>query len=114
MTEKQIKESEGTITSMGDNEGNVEATLKQRGSVYGSYDKVCSSRVRIMNILKCHYFTVNKKEMSEEIAMGFSDIVLKLVRAAGKPSYADSFHDLAGYATLMEKRAIEENTRLLN
>jgi len=93
---------------MGNNEGNVADTLKQRGSIYGSYGKVCSSRVEIMNVLKQHHFIVNNEQMSEETAMGFSDLVLKLVRAAGKPSYVDSFHDLAGYATLMEKQAIEE------
>ena len=90
---------------MGNNVGNIEDTLKQRGSVYGDYSKVCSSRVEIMNIIKQHHFIVNQAQMSEEITMGFSDLVLKLVRAAGSPSYADSFHDLAGYATLMEKQA---------
>ena len=97
---------------MGNNEGKVEDTLKQRGSVYGDYAQVCATRAYIMNILKQHYYIVNKgKQMSEEVAMGFNDIVLKLVRAAGAPKYADSFHDLAGYATLMEKIANEENSK---
>ena len=92
---------------MGNNAGNVEKTLKQRGSIYGDYERVCSSRVEIMNVIKLHHFIVNQAQMSEEITMGFNDLVLKLVRAAGNPFYPDSFHDLAGYATLMEKQALK-------
>lgn len=100
------KSSEVTSnTSIIGNEYNVMDTLKQRGSIYGSYGNACAARVDIMAVLKNHHFTVNREAMDEEVAMGMSDIVLKLVRAAGKPSYSDSWHDLAGYATLMENES---------
>jgi len=90
---------------MGNNEGDVKDTLKQRGSIYGDYGVVCAARVAIMNILKQHHLNVNEAPMDDKTAMGFSDLVLKLVRGSGKPDYADSFHDLAGYATLLEKES---------
>ena len=90
---------------MGNNEGSVQDTLNQRGTVYGNYGNVCKSRVAIMKVLYQHHVNVNGKAMDEKTAMGFSDVVLKLVRAAGKPDYDDSWHDLAGYATLMEEEA---------
>lgn len=93
---------------MGNNECNVEDTLKKRGSIYGGYDNVCSARVDIMNVLQTHHENVNGVPMDNKIAMGFSDVVLKLVRAAGKPSYSDSWHDLGGYAKLMEDIAEKE------
>lgn len=88
---------------MGNNEGKVDDTLKARGSVYGSYGDVLQARAAIMNILQKRYMDVNDDEfIPEEIFIGLGDIVLKLVRAAGSPHHADSFHDLQGYAKLME------------
>ena len=87
---------------MGNNEGTVADTLKQRGSVYGCYSEVCEVRAKILGLLNKHHMAVTGEPMNEEILIGFSDVVLKLVRASGKPEYADSWHDLAGYATLME------------
>jgi len=98
------------MSTMGNNEGNVDDTLKQRGSIYGNYGDVCGARVEIMSVLKNHHNNVNGTEMPDHIAMGFSDVVLKLVRAAGKPEYSDSWHDLAGYATLMEREANEQDS----
>jgi len=102
-----VKEWIDTVPNngMGNNEGNVIDTLKQRGSIYGNYADVLKARVDIMNILKQHHERVNGTPMEDKIAMGFSDNVLKLVRAAGKPGYADSWHDLGGYAKLMEDEA---------
>jgi len=93
---------------MGNNEGSVENTLRQRGSVYGSYKVVCNTRTDIMTLIKEHYEIVNKEPMGSVLETKFGDIVLKLVRAAGAPKHTDSWHDLAGYATLIEKDFIYE------
>jgi len=93
---------EDKTDTMGNNEGNVEDTLKQRGNIYGSYEKVCSTRCSIMELLDKHHLQVNSKRMDEVTKIAFGDLVLKLVRAAGAPEYKDSFHDLGGYAKLME------------
>jgi hypothetical protein len=95
-----------TCTSiMGNNEGSVEATLGQRGSIYGSYDNVIATRASIMDLLKAHHKKTYGDDMSDKMGVALGDIVLKLVRGVGAPEYADSWHDLAGYATLMEELA---------
>ena len=87
----------------------VQDTLNQRKSIYGNYSDVLTARSQIMGILENHYERVNGHKMPKDIKTGFHDIVLKLVRAAGKPEYKDSFHDLAGYAMLMEKYPIQKS-----
>jgi len=93
---------------MGQNAGDVNDTLKQRGQVYGSYEKVIETRATIMDALKAHHKQATGDEMSATIEVAFGDLVLKLVRGAGAPYYPDSFHDLAGYAKLMEDMADED------
>lgn len=96
--------------AMGDNEGNVTDTLKQRGSIYGKYEDVVKSRAKIMDVLEAHYEKVNGVPMDKADSIAFGDLVLKLIRAAGAPDYPDSFHDLAGYATLMENILLDDQT----
>jgi len=88
---------------MGDNEGSVNKTLNSRGKVYGKYEDVVTARCEIMDILKKRHMEVQGKPMSSSDGVMFGDLVLKLVRAAGDPTYKDSFHDLAGYSTLIER-----------
>jgi len=95
---------------MGNNEGSVEDTLKQRGSVYGSYEDVCALRAKILSLLNYHKINVTKEPMSPIQEVAFGDLVLKLVRGAGAPNYKDSFHDLGGYAKLMEDMIDETNS----
>lgn len=84
------------------NEGSVEATLAQRGSIYGSYKKVITTRGKIMEILKEHHQATKGTNMTTEMQVAIGDLVLKLVRGAGAPGYDDSWHDLGGYAKLIE------------
>ena len=88
---------------MGDHGDTVDDTLKQRGSVYGPYEKVVEARAIIMDTLKVHFKRQNNYQMPGDIEMMFNDVVLKLVRAASKPKYTDSWHDLGGYAKLIER-----------
>ena len=81
----------------------VEQTLEQRGEVYGSYRDGIELRAKIMTDLNQHHKDVTGVEMNMTTQVAFGDLVMKLVRAAGKPSHTDSFHDLAGYATLIEE-----------
>jgi hypothetical protein len=94
-------------SKMGENGGSVDATLKQRGNVYGGYGKVVKTRSHILELLKEHHKQVTGGDMPKEMEIALGDVVLKLVRGAGAPSYPDSWHDLAGYATLIEKLALE-------
>ncbi len=94
---------------MGTNEGTVEATLKQRGKVYGDYKDVVATRSYIMKVLSDHYSKVNDQPMPADIQLMFSDVVLKLVRAASSPQYEDSWLDLCGYSKLIQEVLSENN-----
>lgn len=94
---------------MGNNEGDVKSTLKQRGGVYGDYADVLKARSTIMAVLSDRYQDLRGHPMPPDMESGFQDLVLKLVRGAGAPHYSDSFHDLAGYATLMEDLSLRGN-----
>ena len=96
---------------MGNNEGSVEDTLKQRGSVYGSYEVVCETRAAILSLLAIHCEVTSGKPMTPTQEVAFGDLVLKLVRAAGAPNYADSFHDLSGYSRLNEDMINEKHSK---
>jgi hypothetical protein len=95
---------------MGNNEGTVADTLKQRGSVYGKYEDVCRTRDAVMSVLNSHHYIVNGEDMNPVDKIAIGDLVLKLVRGVGAPNYTDSWHDLAGYATLIEEMKNEANS----
>lgn len=81
----------------------IEETLQARGGHYGPYLHGIKCRTEIIEILKRHNRISGLKEMSPEFVIAIGDIVGKLVRCAAYPVYADNFHDIAGYATLIEK-----------
>lgn len=81
----------------------IEDTLEKRGSIYGDYDIGVETRADILRTLSHH-----KKECTGEFftyaeTIVFTDLLNKLVRFAGSPTHVDSIHDLAGYATLIER-----------
>lgn len=81
---------------------NIDDTLKERGSVYGSYAKNVEARAAIMDILDKHKQNCKGKQLSQFERIFIQDVVMKLVRLAGEPHHEDSAHDLAGYGLLIE------------
>lgn len=82
----------------------IEDTLAQRGSVYGEfkYQRECVS-VIVAAMNNC--FKDNNGGISagcEQLAE-WHYLAIKLARIAVNPDHTDSYHDLAGYATLMER-----------
>ena len=78
----------------------IEATLKERGSRYGDF----SMHAKITQRLKAEMrnspnwleLDMNQKEALEMIAHKIGRIL------NGDPEYADPWHDIAGYAKLVE------------
>ncbi|MCI4437344.1 MAG: hypothetical protein JHC33_11115 [Ignisphaera sp.] len=89
-------------------ETGVSTTLKQRGEVYGDYRGGSELRAQIMALIKYRFFYVNCRGMSEFEATIIYDIVNKLSRLAVSPSHIDTWHDISGYATLVELMLKEE------
>lgn len=81
----------------------IAATIAERAATYGDF----GSQARITQELKCtmsltpNWDTSLDPPQREALEM----IASKIARILnGDPNYADSWHDIAGYATLIEKR----------
>lgn len=78
----------------------IAATLAERGKRYGSFDEHARYTQRIKDIM---VVTPNWKVMTDSQRESLDMIAHKLGRILnGDPNYADSWHDIAGYAALVE------------
>ena len=81
----------------------IEETLKDRGSNYGDYGVNVEGVATIMGELQ----HIHKAKTGEALNLidysNLNYLVIKLVRLAATPNHVDSYHDLAGYSTLMEE-----------
>lgn len=84
---------------------NIDGTLTERHSKYGSYVDQCSITQDLKTIMHCSTnWAVLPADMKESLDM----IASKISRILnGDPSYVDSWHDISGYARLIEKRLQE-------
>jgi len=81
----------------------IEETLEQRGSIYGDYEEGVATRSKILSLLHEHKECCTDEGFTYAETIMITDLVNKLVRFAGSPTHIDSIHDLAGYATLIER-----------
>ncbi len=80
---------------------NVDETLKQRGSRYGSYSDVADLTVEIFNPI--WQKIQGREEFKPYHVEALHMICSKIARAVcGDPMYADNWHDIGGYAKLVE------------
>lgn len=81
----------------------VESTLAERGKRYGDFQ----GEARAIQDIKRILFPSDGPaiDIADDCRQAAEMIVMKLVRAMrGDPNYADNWHDIAGYARLVEKR----------
>ncbi|RLA58556.1 MAG: hypothetical protein DRQ78_11810 [Epsilonproteobacteria bacterium] len=81
----------------------LDETLEERGTVYGDFEGNLYLRQQMMAAINARYEAVNGKDLSNEQRHLFQDVIAKLARLAATPDHLDSWHDLAGYATLIEE-----------
>lgn len=82
----------------------VEDTLKNRGSVYGDRNTQAIAEMHLKD-----YFRQQQSwnRMSANMQSTMDLIATKLSRIlVGDPAYLDNWHDIAGYATLVEKELV--------
>lgn len=83
----------------------VTNTLQERGNRYGEFHEQSNYAQDMKAILRR---SPNWATMTNDQREGLDMIANKIARILnGDPNYADSWHDIAGYAQLVEKR-IEE------
>ena len=80
---------------------NVDNTLKERGSRYGEFREHAriTQNIKAAMADRTNFSTLSldKREALEMIAHKMGRIL------NGDPEYADSWHDITGYATLIEQ-----------
>ena len=82
-----------------DDEPSVQATLNERQSSYGCFEDVALVTENIIDALK----QVNYNRMPKTHKMAMYMIASKMARIVnGDHNFIESWHDIAGYATLME------------
>jgi hypothetical protein len=87
----------------------VHDTLAERGQQYGIFE----DHARVAQRLKTYYrteLTKRGKTMLPDQFESLDMIMHKIARIVnGNPNYADSWHDIAGYATLVADRLHKEH-----
>lgn len=83
----------------------IEETLKQRGEAYGEFSHNLDCVSRIVDAMKeCRDRRFSyRSDIESKLDAEFHYLAIKLARIAANPEHTDSYHDLAGYATLMER-----------
>lgn len=80
--------------------GGVDATLTERQSQYGCYEDVAHVTQQILSVLRVGNYDELPAPMKESLHM----IASKMARIVnGDPEYLDNWHDIGGYAKLIEK-----------
>lgn len=78
----------------------IDETLAERDDCYGEFKNVANS---VQALKTCLYGSRNWTKMSNSQKEALEMIVHKIGRILnGDPDYADSWHDIGGYARLIE------------
>jgi len=91
----------------------IEETLKERGAVYGDYKGGSELRASILEIIENRHLEVTGRPMKPVDSIYIFDIVNKLSRLSVTPNHLDTWHDIAGYAKLVEDTLIAEKQEIL-
>lgn len=79
----------------------INKTLEQRGERYGKFKDVAATTYALQEILRD---AKNHKHMTDDQVIALDMICNKMARIVnGDPSYIDNWHDISGYATLVEQ-----------
>ena len=91
------KPNQTTINAMSEADASIADTLNERQSTYGSFEDVANTTQYLLQML-------STDAMSDVQLEALHMICSKLARIAhGDPNYKDNWHDIAGYATLVER-----------
>lgn len=90
----------------------VENTLKERGARYGSFEEHATIAQAIQDAFRV--YPKKWDRLPPVVKQGFTTLADKFARAInGDPMYDDNYHDIGGYAKLMEDW-VKKNTCTTN
>ena len=79
----------------------INETLEQRGSRYGKFKDVATTTYALQEILR---EAASHEHMTDDQVIALDMICNKMARIVnGDPNYIDNWHDISGYATLVEQ-----------
>jgi hypothetical protein len=79
----------------------INQTLEQRGERYGKFKDVAATTYALQEILRD---AKSYKHMSDDQVIALDMICNKMARIVnGAPNYIENWHDISGYATLVEQ-----------
>lgn len=82
----------------------ISETLDEREQLYGSFKDNANAAQSIKTILRCHGNWYRLQAFEQEALEMIAHKISRILNAdpEQKPRYTDSWHDIAGYATLAE------------
>ena len=90
----------------------IDETLKERGSRYGDYMGHARVAQRLQDVVRDELYIrpdMDWQDLDYDMREALTIIFDKIGRIVnGDPWYADSWHDIAGYATLIDERLENE------
>ena len=85
----------------------IAETLAEREQQHGNFDCHCHIEAQLRQLV----FDIGTESLDNTQAIGLGMILHKIARILNKGNlHADTWHDIAGYATLVEKHVVEINT----
>lgn len=85
----------------------VDKTLANREKLYGGFIHNAATAQELKSCIRNN--TVGWQNLAADQREALEIIMSKISRIIhGDPDYADSWHDIAGYALLVERRLLEE------
>ena len=90
----------------------VDDTLAQRGTRYGDFIDNAGVSQALKNVFRA---APNWRRLAADQQEGLDQIAAKISRAlTGDPDYADNWHDIAGYAKLVDDRLAGPKAKLVD
>ena len=81
---------------------NIAHTLEERGKRYGDFEHHARIAQRIQDAMRCADGWENLAPDQKQALTVIADKIARMLN--GDPSYIDNWHDIVGYATLVESR----------
>jgi len=85
----------------------IQDTLLERGNRYGSFKDQSTITQKIKRTMKTSIKWNNLSYSQEEALEMIAGKIARIIN--GDPNYIDSWHDIAGYATLIEQELKEKD-----
>jgi hypothetical protein len=101
-TDELNKKQPVMITRKKDMNKTIDETLEQRGNNYGDYRDVAYAAQELKKTLRYSKSWHNMEPYMQESLDMICNKMARIVN--GNPYYDDSWHDICGYATLVEKQ----------